>query len=351
MTNNFTDYLNSDYLEAYANSLPKDAPKLVEVYVESEEDITFWRNVLHSYETPKLRFEIKLPSHDTLAKGKNKALARSNDIFGAVTGKLGKLLLICVDSDYDYLLCDLYETEAKKAVAKKIQDSEYIFQTYAYAIENLKCYADNLHTICVAATFNDSYKVNFIAFMKLYSSIIYDLFLWNLLFYSKGQDDNFTLAAFCSEIKILETPNLADLNVTLNKVKERVQAKIAVLETNFPAQKAEVVWLGKQLKGLGLEKDNAYLFVQGHTIFDNVVLMLLKAICKELKHEKEETIKALAKHDAEKVNNLNRYQKQVGKIDESVAKILANNTKFENCFLFAKLKQDIANYMSKLDFK
>jgi hypothetical protein len=314
--------LSSDYLEFSTALRPKFKPKSVIVYVESEEDIAFWRNILHTYETPTLRFEIKLPSNNSLAKGKTKALARSNDIFDNVTGKVGKFLLICVDSDYDYLLCEHYETEAKRTIAKKIQENDYIFQTYTYSIENLKCYAENLHTVCVAATFNDTHKIDFVAFMKVYSTIIYELFLWNLLFYSKGQDDNFTLTSFCSEVKILEVPNVADLAMNLEKIKAKIQAKITLLETNFPTQKAEVLLLGNKLKKLGLEKENACLFLQGHTIFDNVVLMLLKSVCKALKHEKEESIKSLAKHDKEKIEKLNQYQNQVGKLDEEVSKIL-----------------------------
>ncbi|MFT4759560.1 MAG: hypothetical protein ACI9XO_001255 [Paraglaciecola sp.] len=37
----FTDYLESDYFEAYANLLPDSQPNPIVVYVESDEDIAF----------------------------------------------------------------------------------------------------------------------------------------------------------------------------------------------------------------------------------------------------------------------------------------------------------------------
>gem|GEM_PF-4315564 len=36
------------------------------VYVESEADIAFWRIILQPYETSRIRFEIKLPSNNSL---------------------------------------------------------------------------------------------------------------------------------------------------------------------------------------------------------------------------------------------------------------------------------------------
>lgn len=343
----FTDYLNSDYLGAYATLLPKTTSKSVFVYVESEEDIAFWRTILHPYETKEIRFKINLPSHTSLAKGKSKALARSNDIFEHITGEVGKFLLICIDSDYDYLLHNHYQTEDKKETARKINESIYIFQTYTYSIENLKCYAESLHSVCVAATFNDEQKIDFEAFMKVYSNIIYELFLWNLLFYSKGEEGNFTLTSFCNTIKILEEPNISEHGKTaLGKVQERVKQKITELETNFQHYKVEILDFSNQFKQLGLEQDNTYLFVQGHTIFDNVALMSLKPLCNLLRDENRAKIKGIAKSKAQEKEELNHYQNKVENLKPET--ILLANTEFKNCFLFLKIKQDIERYMVEL---
>lgn len=47
------------------------------------------------------------------------------------TAELGRSLIACVDSDYDFLLQGATNT------SRKINRNRYIFQTYTYAIEKL----------------------------------------------------------------------------------------------------------------------------------------------------------------------------------------------------------------------
>ena len=101
------------------------------MYVESYEDISFWYSILKDYESSKVKFDIQLPSNDSLAKGKSKALKRHTDL---LTIGVGKRLIICIDSDYDYLHQD------KTEQSRLVNQSDFIFQTYAYSIENLRCF-------------------------------------------------------------------------------------------------------------------------------------------------------------------------------------------------------------------
>lgn len=347
-----TDYVNTDYLEAYANLLPDSRPNPIVVYVESDEDIAFWRSIFRPYENEKFVFEIKLPSASTLAKGKLKALERSQDIFDLVTGELGKYLLICVDSDYDYLLQNHYQTPAKQAISNKINDNNFIFQTYTYSIENLKCFSESLHDVCVNTTLQDTpkakRKIDFDAFLKLYSQTVYELFLWNLLFYSKGEEANFTLTDFCNEIKIAQHPSIANFTpAILKEIGEKVAAKIAVLKMDYPDYATEVNTLAQRLQDLGLEAENAYFFIQGHTIFDNVVLMLLNPLCVYLKRERIAAINAMNVPEIEKTNARKHYDNQVGKVGIACQQMLSKNTAFKNCFLFKKIQSDIENYLTE----
>jgi hypothetical protein len=337
----FVENLNTNYLEAYAKLLPKDSPKPIVVYVEAEEDIAFWRNILHPYQAAhKVKFEIKLPSNTSLNKGKNAVLAN-------VTGEIGTSLLLCVDSDYDYLLEKYYIPLDKKAIADRIKQSKYIFQTYSYSIENLKCYADSLHGVCVTTTLNDTEKIDFNAFFEAYSILVYPLLLWNLLFYSKGEDEHFSITSFCELIKIIGTIDIENQGKNvLQGIESNVNEKLKELTTVFPTYEREAVLLGESLKIEGLNQKNAYLFVQGHTICDNVALMLLKPICRMLKTEWLNEINERAKDSNEKTTNIGYYEKRVGKVDTEVVKILANNTKFENCFLYKKITNDIEDFFS-----
>ena len=74
MAQRLFDNLTSDYLAAAARLAPHGSRRKVVVYVESYDDIFFWRSLLDEVEAPGLRFEVMLPSQSTLGKGKKVAL-------------------------------------------------------------------------------------------------------------------------------------------------------------------------------------------------------------------------------------------------------------------------------------
>ena len=97
-------------------------------YVESYDDIYFWRTVLNRFEDQTRYFEVMLPSHKKLERGKKSVL------MNFIGDQIGPDMIACVDADYDYLL------QGKTAQSRKILESPYVFHTYAYAIENrTKC--------------------------------------------------------------------------------------------------------------------------------------------------------------------------------------------------------------------
>jgi len=184
--------------------------------------------------------------------------------------------------------------------------------------------------------------------LKVYSFIIYDLFLWNLYFYSLKDFTTFTLSNFCETIKILEVPNIEDqCRNSFDNLKKRVLNKINEFHTNFPDFIEKINDFSIKLKEeKDLNPENAYLFIQGHTLFDNVVLMILKSVCNVLRIEHEAKIKTLSKHNQDLETNMNYYHNQLKK--NNIEFLLANNNDYEDCFLFDKLKLDIIQYLDKL---
>ena len=118
-------------------------------YVESYDDVSFWRTLLGEFEDDTRYFEVMLPSKTTLAKGKKSVLMNE------LGSQLGQNMIACVDSDYDYLLQGATHT------SRYIINNKYVFHTYAYAIENYQCYSGALHEVCVMATLNDHPLVDF----------------------------------------------------------------------------------------------------------------------------------------------------------------------------------------------
>ena len=99
---------------------PKRARRRIVAYVESYDDIFFWRTVLSSFENANRYFEVMLPSKENkLERGKKAAL------MSLIGEKVGNDMIACVDADYDYLL------QGASPLSKAILNNPFVFHTYA----------------------------------------------------------------------------------------------------------------------------------------------------------------------------------------------------------------------------
>ena len=85
-------------MEAANRLNSKKSRRKIIAYVESYDDVFFWRTVLSPFENESRFFEVMLPSHKTLERGKKSVL------MNLLRRKTGRDLICCVDADYDYLL-------------------------------------------------------------------------------------------------------------------------------------------------------------------------------------------------------------------------------------------------------
>jgi Protein of unknown function (DUF4435) len=328
--------LNSNLIEAYIGLLSKKAPKKVLVYVESDDDIAFWYGILKVYETAHLKFDIQLPSRTSLAKGKNQALERRQDLLDL---QVGAYLIVCIDSDYDYLL------QHKTKQSALINSDGFIFQTYAYSNENLRCFSGSLNQICVQATNSNNDKIDFDELLKLYSKITYPLFLWSVFFKFTDNYSSMPLHDFCNIVRIGEKIDMGNHGKSnLEALAENVNAQIEKLKQQFPNDIKKVIKIGEELHKLGVNSENTYLFIQGHTIENSVVLMFLNTLCRILRKEKEDIIKTSAKHKEERIAELNHYKNHIVDVKQA----LKSNTEYKSCFLYEKIKSDLDIYMGKI---
>ncbi len=324
--------LNSDFIGAQNRMKPQNAPRKIVVYVESFDDISFWRNVLKAYESANLFFEIVTAT----SKGKSKVLAIGKEVLKINTGVN---LIGCVDSDYDYLL------QGHTPQSKHVNDNPYIFQTYTYAIENFLCFSESLHSVIVQATNNDVRLIDFDTLLIDYSRIIYRLFLWNIYFRKANDDVAFSFSDFCKLIILNGPIDILDNGVQLlQRVKVRVDAKVAELEALYTEALPDIDHIAVDLEALGVNERNTYLFIQGHTLKDNVVLMVLKPLNNHLVNMAIEQIKQNAAHRVQLINDVNHYRNSRISIDAA----LNLNTEFKNCFLFKKLQADLDRYINEL---
>ena len=298
--------ITSEYIAAANRLKPNKSQVRIVAYVESYDDITFWRDVLDEYETEKVRFEVMLPSRTTLGKGKKTALMNN----------LGPYMIACVDADYDWLL------QGKTPLSKELCNNKYVLHTYVYAIENYQCYAEGLHRACTRATLNDREVLNLEAYMEEYSKIVWPLFVWNIWVYRRGRDNEFGIMHFMDTVTYHEA-NIRNPEDTLEYVRRRVNKKINWLHQHFPEGKKTYAPLKDELLSMGLLPEHTYLYIQGHGLKDGVVLPLLNPTCHLLRRERERDINSLAMHEVQRQNELSGYRISSLSIEDALKKSMS----------------------------
>lgn len=323
--------LTSAYLQAARSLSPKKARRRILAYVESYDDIAFWRTLLAEFENEERYFQVMLPSSKSLARGKKMVLLNLLRV-----DQLGENLVACVDSDYDFLL------QGATPQSRKVNENPYILQTYSYAIENYHCYADSLHEVCVQATLNDRSLVDFPAFLQAYSQVVYPLFLWNIYFYRRHDQRTFPMYDFHTCTRLTEV-DLKRLDAALNDVHRRVEAKLGWLRRRFPKWQLRVDALGRELEPLGLRPDTTYLYIQGHHLMENVVMKLLTPVCTALRREREREIKQLAEHREQMQNELTCYENSL----VSIGLMLKKNDGYKNLYLYQWMRRDVERLLQQ----
>ena len=284
-------YLSSDYIAAVNRLSGQKAAQRVVAYVESYDDVWFWRSVLDEFETPQRKFEIMLPSQNSLARGKKIALSHN----------LGPNMIACVDADYDWVLQGATEHS-------KMMNSPYVIHTFVYAIENLLCYAPALHDVCTAATLNDRIVCDFEGLLRDYSKTIWPLFVWNVLAYKYNRFKKFSLSDFA---EIVEYDDF---------LQKRVNQAVSRLQHRFPEGRETYKPLMNQLLELGLTPETTYLYMRGHDLYNSVVLPVMEQVCDKLRREREREIQRLACHRQQQFNELASYRHAVSPVSEILRK-------------------------------
>ena len=310
-------YANGDY-------------RLVKVFVEGYDDVAFWRGIFDDYETDRLKFEISVPPRQDLAKGKRVLLD--------MIPESSPDLLLCVDSDFDYLF------DGHTEQSRLVNESPYLFHTYAYATENYLCHPPSLHRICAKATKNDTLIFDFEAFLREYSRIIYPLFLWYAYSARRKSERAFSLIDFRTSVRL----NYLDLRdngqPTLEWLQRQADKRLHALEGHNRDWTHEVRHFGEQIAEYGVTPYNVYYFMQGHTLLDNVIITLLHAVCDKLRDITTQRINMGTKQGVALKNEISNYNNAL----RNVREVLLDNEHYKDCFLYHKLQNDIERYVASL---
>ena len=328
MAKRLRDNLNSDYFSAINGMRSKTARKRIVAYVESYDDVFFWRKVLGEFEDDRHYFEVMLPSKVNLAKGKKQVL------MNLVGDKVGEDMIACVDADYDYLV------QGATAQSKRVLNSPFVFHTYVYAIENYQCYAPSLHDVCVSVTLNDHRIFDFRNFFLQFSEALFPLFVWSVMVYRNGNYPRFSITDF-NRIADPGGFTVQNPDASLANVRRKVGVKVRELQRQYPDAKEEYLKTKEDIRNLGVTPQTTYLYIQGHHLFDTVVAPILNKVCNLLRQERQNEIYQASAHKTQKRNEMSCYENSL----QDVKVMLKKNTGYIQSEPFRRLQDDVRRYL------
>ena len=299
------------------------------VYVEGYEDVAFWRGIFDHFQNPYLRFEISVPDRGDLPKGKKVLL-------GTIP-RSSEELLLCVDSDFDYLFAGRTEQ------SREVLGARYMFHTYAYATENYLCYAPSLHNVCVKATKNDTRIFDFVQFMHDYSCTIYPLFIWYAFSAQLASENVFPLVDFKASVRLGYLDLEQNGARTIEWLRRNVEKREKLLCQRNPRMIEPMKRFEEQLRERGVKPENTYLFMHGHTLMDNVVMILLNSVCEKLRAMSIARITASQKQGVALKNEMSNYTNSL----RSIRDVLLDNENYTKCPLYKRLQRDIERYIAR----
>ena len=317
-------HLNSDYIAAAGRLQGRRAPRRVVAYVESYDDILFWKDVLAEASDGQTQFEVMLPSRLSLGRGKKIAMAN----------RLGPNMIACVDADYDFMM------QGATPTSEMLCASPFVLHTRVYSIENLQCHADTLAQVCVMATLNDHEIFDFQYFLEQFSRIVHPLLVWNVWVYKYGVFSQFSLSDFARTVE-LRNINLYHPEQALEYLRHKVNKKISWLQRRFPQGRSTYRPLREEMEALGATPDKAYLYMRGHDLLDVVISPILSLVCDTLRREREREISRLACHAVQQQNELASYRHAIAPFDE----MLRKHTTYHRTREFRRIVDDVQNFL------
>lgn len=297
-------------------------PNRVTVEVEDTIDRDFWSDLLEEL-CPEKEFHFD-PYHTILnedgssertGKGKSQIINASADFNAWHIG--------CVDSDYDWILSDY--TDA----GKTISGNKYLLQTYAYSIENLMCLSCTLEDFCHENT-EEATEFDFDDYLTRLSKAVYPLLVWSTYLYSKGNQD-FTPTSWREVLVNTEKDPEASLAI----IEAKAKAKIEEFDKKYADKIIDKEDFEFQNIGMkDITEDDAYLYLRGHELFDQILNSVLVPLIIELRNQHRETIKASNLGDEVCKNTLREYQ---GKV-KPVKPLLSKNFRYKhNTLIYDKI--------------
>lgn len=261
-------------------------------------------------------------------------------IMKEIQQKGGKLYIGCIDSDQSYLL-----RQHGNAFGAALEQTTYLFHTYAYSRENLLCMPSTLAQVMTAATSLQT-TFPFDLFFKDVSNAIYEVFILDLFMRSKGSRTVIGVGKwsyiFPSEKAIKKNLKAGKPGDIISDISKKVKPFERQL-TNAPDYNAkERATFEQSLLSANeyVNKDNCCLFVYGHEMMPFVSAVLSSLVEDEVTKEKSR-INAVTKMTpevkAEKIRHIDNQQHDINTVINTNAGFV-----IQNSVIYQLIKADLA---------
>ncbi len=304
----------------------------VRVYVEAFDDVVLWEkafNEAKALANIDIDLDLSPVGDEKESDGKGKVLQQS--------GIAGPSVLLCVDSDYDFV------AKGYREQSVLINENEFIFQTYCYSLENFLCDPDGLPALFTQAskrttlTEEADYEE---VFDQIGEQALAPLLM--MLYLLKTEADNFSFSdyrsRFTSSISFINATQ--DINSKLVLITAELSQLKCDLEQTFAVdlQQAFMEW---QQQISTFFEGQWHLVVRGHDLLDKVVLPIAKQICNDRVTKKmQELADRTAGDKAEKIQQYNE-----SKVHPQL--LIKNRVDFEKTVVYKHIIKDFTTFFQK----
>jgi len=113
------------------------------------------------------------------------------------------------------------------------------------------------------------------------------------------------------------------------------------LQAEFPGNKEAYLQVKESVKALGVTPQTTYLYIQGHSLFDNVVVPILNKVCNRLRQERQDEIARTAVHHTQKRNEMSCYEHSL----QDIRQTLRKSSGYQWAAPFSRILDDIKHYL------
>ena len=172
--------------------------------------------------------------------------------------------------------------------------------------------------------------------LPIFSEAIFPLFVWSIWHYRRSIYGQFTITDL-NRIVELGGFSIHNPQYSIDNMRRKVHNKVRQLQQRHPEAKESYLALKSELIRMGVTPQTTYMYIQGHHLFNKIVLPILGRVCNILVQEREGEIRRQAVHDTQRRNELSCYTNSI----QDITQMLKKNMGYMDSEPFRRILADV----------